>query len=1122
MSGLLDNLEKNNYSDGDEDDHINRLFPKCKPRASSLQPTSTTTNNATTGNADDSLSSGSRTSLSGCSNLTNNHKNINTLKNNNNLYEDRYDDEEDDEENDTQIIRNGAEVDYDEDNNIGFRCLSSSRRAARASFVENNSNSSFVEKGHRTTTTTTTASSALPYPGKATRANNPTASYKSANSRSARTRRSHHHHHHNLQQQQSNIEFGKDESSAGLHHISTLPSVALHKASSVKRNSCNQGRIMECNTLGDHFDNGVESGGSGSSGASALSHSSSFSLAAEKNVGNVGLSSSSGLGSSSASSGGSSAGNAGIRDSRIEIAGGREIFSQNRIKAGRRVRGSSSMESMVVAQQQQEQTTAGAGSLASLAGNNSGSSLHHNQQQTYHHQESPPSGPAKGRGKSSSNTTNPLISPTSPVASYNNIWEPHHPVANKKNFPFSSSSSSSSRGGGESRDRRCSATASRHAGNGSHGYLRNSKSSHSHQSLYYPYHGRENPDSKKSPSLDGFDMMMGSKNPFPQVHQSPPSLKSPTGGLMMKETVFSSEITSIEKPLVVEGAEAVGGGNKPKPSFIYETPIGSGGEIVFDDIEDLRWHREQQRRTQLEHEADGTFASPCGSVRGVNMEKSPLSLSQNMKSDDGGDDDEESESPVTQQQQQYQHRRMLHHHHHHHPQQQHSVPADAGIPRGPTSPFSNPTGYESDECASSSALADNNSRTSPYNGNKRLIGNIPIAEYEGSPKRYGLRLPTEAKPSHLEIIDPNSPTITHLSVTSAAAPPPPQLSPRLQSPSSNFATTRLPGFPHRVVDTSQQQPQLMNNIAPASTVKPVLSESPTTATSECIIMGERRESEGGGGNKSDDIIMSAHVRSDGGGLSGRNSPVVGNAVNPAVPLSSSATASSGPGKMFGIGTTTDTSPDDSIASQQGSNNTATNSSEDPEAELSGHAGALNRCDLSGLEEEDNYLLYEFSETRKVLDEFFKPPDEDGRLIGFDDLDYTLRRQAGNSYVGQRLAAVETSSELGVEESPKKPLPPRRNVQLNISSGGGASPKLISFQEVLPVSAHHSSHNNNKSQSSVSPSSMVMAQGTNVPSNLLDPSARDVNDNDIEIETASTNTETDLGDTEVGLQVSILL
>lgn len=54
-------------------------------------------------------------------------------------------------------------------------------------------------------------------------------------------------------------------------------------------------------------------------------------------------------------------------------------------------------------------------------------------------------------------------------------------------------------------------------------------------------------------------------------------------------------------------------------------------------------------------------------------------------------------------------------------------------------------------------------------------------------------------------------------------------------------------------------------------------------------------------------------------------------------------------------------------------------------------------------------LYEFSETRKVLEEFFKcpPVEEESALHSeFHDLDYELRlhgTDSGSSYVGQRLA-----------------------------------------------------------------------------------------------------------------------
>lgn len=69
-------------------------------------------------------------------------------------------------------------------------------------------------------------------------------------------------------------------------------------------------------------------------------------------------------------------------------------------------------------------------------------------------------------------------------------------------------------------------------------------------------------------------------------------------------------------------------------------------------------------------------------------------------------------------------------------------------------------------------------------------------------------------------------------------------------------------------------------------------------------------------------------------------------------------------------------------------------------------------------------LYEFSETRKVLEEFFKSPSvekDPSETFPFQDLDYELRRQSGGSaYVGQRLASVPPNTEeVMVHESPKK-------------------------------------------------------------------------------------------------------
>ncbi|XP_067013612.2 uncharacterized protein [Anabrus simplex] len=77
-------------------------------------------------------------------------------------------------------------------------------------------------------------------------------------------------------------------------------------------------------------------------------------------------------------------------------------------------------------------------------------------------------------------------------------------------------------------------------------------------------------------------------------------------------------------------------------------------------------------------------------------------------------------------------------------------------------------------------------------------------------------------------------------------------------------------------------------------------------------------------------------------------------------------------------------------------------------------------------------LYEFSETRKVLEEFFKCPgstsdgEKGASCSDFQELEYELRRQAGagSAYVGQRLAkgaAQQDASDVSgePEESPRK-------------------------------------------------------------------------------------------------------
>ncbi|XP_020287639.1 uncharacterized protein LOC109856598, partial [Pseudomyrmex gracilis] len=109
-------------------------------------------------------------------------------------------------------------------------------------------------------------------------------------------------------------------------------------------------------------------------------------------------------------------------------------------------------------------------------------------------------------------------------------------------------------------------------------------------------------------------------------------------------------------------------------------------------------------------------------------------------------------------------------------------------------------------------------------------------------------------------------------------------------------------------------------------------------------------------------------------------------------------------------------------------------------------------------------LYEFSETRKVLEEFFKCPaptkekENSIETFPFQDLDYELRRQGGSAYVGQRLASgPPATEEVMVHESPKKQrvefpqnTGEHENNFLDLSVGTGSSEDLGETEVGLQV------------------------------------------------------------------------
>ncbi|XP_014296758.1 uncharacterized protein LOC103568874 isoform X5 [Microplitis demolitor] len=257
----------------------------------------------------------------------------------------------------------------------------------------------------------------------------------------------------------------------------------------------------------------------------------------------------------------------------------------------------------------------------------------------------------------------------------------------------------------------------------------------------------------------------------------------------------------------------------------------------------------------------------------------------------------------------------------------------------------------------------------------RVIGELPIAQYSGSPRRYGVR-----ENSRL---------------------------PNILSSPSIYMTPR-PGFPQRILPTTPNQKEKETDYLTAKEepVVEVLVDTTTSPTPE---------------KSNSNLIVTSHSVEE-------------------------------------ISTSQD------LVTQ--SNESKTQQEEEEEEEDFLKPSFLSSDNLSSLVAPGGSTfdyLYEFSETRKVLEEFFKCPapteekENNGESFPFQDLDYELRRQGGNSYVGQRLASgLPNTEEVMVHESPKKQradFPPsieHENNFLDLSVGTGSSEDLGETEVGLQV------------------------------------------------------------------------
>jgi hypothetical protein len=384
---------------------------------------------------------------------------------------------------------------------------------------------------------------------------------------------------------------------------------------------------------------------------------------------------------------------------------------------------------------------------------------------------------------------------------------------------------------------------------------------------------------------------------------------------VLKETVFSSEIHSIEynSPALATTSAAASIASssnssndspkmtskkppKSKKSTVASKNIIKNNEvIVFDDINvtyDL---------------IEGEFPPP--NLSGLVVRDSNDLLTSDHDLPKGGG-------------------RHHHHHHHHHHHGGHHDDLDSLV--------LGEEACEAPESVSDSVImtSEVDRRSEASSGGSKVIGDLAIAEYEGSPRRYRPRPQAESGSDSSEIAASAS--------ASAASKQPPQQ----QQHQQKRPPLRLPGFPQRV-----------------------LPAAPSAENTESVLIIETKKV------TSEETLLKFEEQQ--------------------------------PLKM---------QPASTAASEQ--------------------------VDF------DNKMRYEFSETRKVLDEFFHKDElqvqqQQQQQQDFSELNYVLRKNQ-NDYVGLRLAASEdlvASSDISPEAALVQAV--ITNAENNISVGGlSVEPDLL--------------------------------------------------------------------------------
>ncbi len=303
------------------------------------------------------------------------------------------------------------------------------------------------------------------------------------------------------------------------------------------------------------------------------------------------------------------------------------------------------------------------------------------------------------------------------------------------------------------------------------------------------------------------------------------------------------------------------------------------------------------------------------------------------------------------------------------------------------------------------------------------LGGFTIGEYDGSPRRY--------RPRSSDVDKNNKGRVSQKHAQQQ----------QLQAPKASPGSSRPPGFPQRVFplnfNSAHSSPSSTSSSSATSSAATTNRRKKSSNTST-LTAGKRRDSHD---SQSQQQVQEQQLQSE--VVATKQNETTMNDVLLQFETAESAVAAT---------TATGSSPEKSLPSEIGviNNSNGPPSTQSPleSSMIATTAVAINNTCMGASSRGLYDYQYEFSETRKVLDEFFKTPKEEkgsnvSRLE--NDLDYTLTRRSetesnqrddiGRIQQQQRASPAIASNKPVFSKHPPSPLPASASAA---SSGAGSS------------------------------------------------------------------------------------